>query len=864
MVAGMRHPPALDRLCAALITDRVIYFPLRHHSPACSRHLERLIRYWQPRAVLVEGPTEFTPLIPLILHPGTRAPFAVYTSCDPGETPRPAQPATRNPPPATADPSDAEAPPEAPARRVGSSRRAAYYPFCDASPELVALRLGAEVGATLRFIDLDYPGQVRAEHRSVRAVDAARVESLLAESQFWRGRYLHALARRSGCRDHNDLWDHLFETRLDPEPGNPDPGCAGFIRDVAAWCYFARADAPAEELETEGTLAREAAMAGAIRQELELGTARILVVTGGFHTVVLPDLVAAGPVHLSAPAPDTRARAAACLIRYSYEQLDALNGYAAGMPSLWYYEQVWRAAARSDCASALADVAAKALVELGQLTRARKLSLSLSAADAIAALEQARRLAVMRHHPGPTREDLLDGVRSCFVKGSLDAEGEIVLGLAQLVLGGTGIGEVPPEAGVPPLVEDFRSRARKLRLQIHDSVQRKASLDLYRKGTHRESSRFFHSLVFLDVPFATRVGGPDFVTGSGLERLHEHWTYQWTPQTESRLVEASIHGATLEEAAASRLARAVADLENAGRGRSAADAVAMLVQACRMGLHRHTNRLMEAIAIQVEEDPALDSLTTALSQLVLLWESREPLEAHRLEAIPALAGAAFRRACFHLRRVANTPVDGAETALQSILTLRDLVRSRSGAAEPFDAGLFWEVLEGVCGVSRCPPLLAGGIAGMLHSHGSLSETELARSLRGSLGAVVAAPGEQIAFLVGLLRVGRELAWRLPALPKAVDALLATWTDEEFFERIPHLRLAFAELTPRETDQVAGVVSELHMGQPLGPLVEPDLGEAAVLAGAQLNVLLQRSLLADGLSAWLEPASPPAPTWEGTP
>jgi len=37
-----------------------------------------------------------------------------------------------------------------------------------------------------------------------------------------------------------------------------------FIRDVAGWCHFARADASAEELEADGTLAREAAMAAAL------------------------------------------------------------------------------------------------------------------------------------------------------------------------------------------------------------------------------------------------------------------------------------------------------------------------------------------------------------------------------------------------------------------------------------------------------------------------------------------------------------------------------------------------------------------------------------------------------------------------
>jgi len=866
---------SLEDLLGALISDRIVYFPIRHHSPACARHLEHLIRERKPQAVLIEGPASFTSLIPLVLHPKTKAPFAIYTSF------------VREQPDLEAGSTAAKA-----AALLGLPRHAAYYPFCDYSPELVGLRVGAEVGASLRFVDLDYPDQVLAEREAATEAKAPRVESLLAERHFKRSRYLQALARRAGCRDHNDLWDHLFETRLDMEAGilpasesgfQPDEndgrnsqtfrtkperevraaGCRphwqarmpaateAFIRDVAAWCHMARADATAEELEMDGTLAREAAMAATIGEELAKGTERIIVVTGGFHTVVLPKLVGARQSTSKPATQRKREDALDCLIRYSFEQLDELNGYAAGMPSPYYYDQLWHAAAHDCSAVAFADVAARILVDLGQLTRRKKLAVALSPADEIAALEQSRRLASMRGHPGPTREDLLDGIRSCFVKGSMDAEGEIVLGLAQHALGGTSIGDVPPEAGVPPLVEDFRVTAQKLRLNIKDSVRRKGSLDLYRKAAHRQSSRFFHSLTFLEVPFAAMAAGPDFVKGVGLERLFEHWSYQWTPQTESRLVEASIYGTTVEEAAANRLAQAIVELENTGRGRCASEAVAMLVNACRMGLHRHTGRLLTLIGAQVNEDPSLVSLTNALNQLVLLWESREPLEAHRLTEIPALIQTAFERACYLLHNLADTPAEAANEILQSLITIRDLLRSSAAGNQTLDASLFYEPLARVFLQPKCPALLAGGVTGLLHGDGRLAETELFKLLAGSLNAASTQVGDQTAFLIGLLRACRELAWRQPALVEAVEKLLSAWTEEEFIQRIPHLRMAFADLTPREADQVATVVAGLHGGEKLGALHRPEISEAEILAAVRVNVLVMQALEEDGLGSWTQ-------------
>jgi hypothetical protein len=847
---------ALESALGSLITPEVVYFPIRHHSPACAFHLEWLIRDQRPQSILIEGPAAFTSLIPLVLHPGTRAPFAIYTSFAEEEP-------------------QADQGPEKPAALRGPPRHAAYYPFCDYSPELVALRVGSELGAALRFVDLDYPDQIHAERNIVQEAAAPRVESLLAERHFKRSRFLQSLARRAGCRDHNDLWDHLFETRLDGKWGNEvlegwsaeksvsseakqsntpslHSSVSAFMHDVAAWCHFARADATAEELEADGTLAREAAMAAAIREELSKGSKPIVVVTGGFHTVVLPQLVNAGSGPVS-KAKRKKEETLDCLIRYGFEQLDALNGYAAGMPSPFYYDQVWHALKRDHSADAFGELAARILVDLGQLTRRKKMAVALSPADEIAALEQTRRLAMLRGHPGPMREDLLDGIRSCFVKGSMDAEGEVVLGLARHILGGSSIGEVPAEAGVPPLVADFRDTAQKLRLNIKDSVRRKASLNLYRKAAHRQSSRFFHSLSFLEVPFAAMAAGPDFVKGVGLERLFEHWDYQWTPQTESRLVEASIYGASVEEAAANRLARAITDLETTGRGRCAAEAVGMLVQACRMGLHRHTARLLALIRAQVNEDPSLTSLTTALNQLVLLWESREPLEAHRLTEIPALIRAAYQRACYLLQNLADTPAEAANEILGSLIAIRDLLRSSASGEQALDESLFYDPLARVLLEPRCPALLIGGIAGLLYGAARLEETVLFRLLAGSLNAASAQAGDQTAFLIGLLRACRELAWRQVALVEAVEKLLASWNEEEFIQRIPHLRMAFADLTPREADQVAAVVAGKHEGQQLGSLHRPELSEAEALAAARINAEVKKALEEDGLEAWIGPA-----------
>jgi Family of unknown function (DUF5682) len=149
----------LNRVLQSLHTSECVYFPIRHHSPACAWHVANLIRELRPAVILVEGPGGFTPLIPTILDPATKPPIAIYTHFIDVDR--------KLYKPAKGEPD------------LGPARFAAYYPFCDYSPELIALRVGAEVGARLSFIDLDYSDQILAEHSQEKPLTKPRIESLM-------------------------------------------------------------------------------------------------------------------------------------------------------------------------------------------------------------------------------------------------------------------------------------------------------------------------------------------------------------------------------------------------------------------------------------------------------------------------------------------------------------------------------------------------------------------------------------------------------------------------------------------------------------------------------------------------------------
>ena len=792
-------PPAID------LAARVVYFPVRHHSPACAWHVDRLIRELKPSAVLIEAPRDATPLIPLLVSEQTRMPVAIYTTYVKREK---------------------DLPPD---------RNAAYYPLCDFSPELAAIKAGLAVEATVSFVDLTFPEKIEA--RAFRNEDdddapppRTGPTSLQDEGWLSHSRLLKAACIRTGARDPDDLWDHLYEVDYHTID------TAVFMRNVLTYCALARHDYSRAALEADGTIAREQAMAAGIAAHPQ---GRVVVVTGGFHTVALAQTSAALPKPLKI-APDDHQ---VVLMRYTFEQLDRLNGYASGMSSPEFYQRAWA----DQLNNAGEQSASQLLVEIAR--QCRKKNLGTSTADAIAAVAHAHRLADLRGHTIPSREDVLDGVRSLYIKGADDAEGVAVLAIARKLLAGDRIGNVPPDAGQPPIVHDFRNQAAALKLKIDKLEETTATLDIYRKVAHRETSRLFYRLAFLEVPFATFVRGPDFVGGANLERIQEIWKYHWSPQTESTLIERSLYGSTVEEAASSVLLERFSAATATGQDSPAAVATSLILHACRMGLHGHTQDLLGKVNELLAHDSSFPSLAQAFENLLVLQVSREPLEAHHLHGLQELATAAYRRGCYLLPSLVSTASDEEALLLDALNSFLQGVRTLGD--NPDLLQLRTEGLRGLLNSTGGSSALRGGAAGLLYADGQLATEELVQHLRGHLLSSRDEGIDGPNFLRGLLKTARNVIWQTAECLACLQSVVHDWEEERFVKMLPLLRLALADLTPKETDQVGRQIAVLLGAEKLQAVYLPDIDAGEMLRAVEVNRLIKASLARDGLEAWLE-------------
>ncbi|GLY32641.1 DUF5682 family protein [Kineosporia sp. NBRC 101731] len=776
----------------------VTFIGVRHHSPACARLVASVIEELSPAYVLVEGPADLNGRIDELLL-GHELPIAVFSSY-----------------------------------RDEERRHASWAPFCEYSPEWVALTRGRAVGAQLRFIDLP------SWHPAFDGVGNRYADAELRYAQV-----LERLCRSFGLDNVDVLWDHLVEI------APPDD------LKVRLETYFdlVRGETSADE----GDSAREAYMAQWVAAAAQAAGERpVVVVTGGFHR---PALVAAqeprpgamdgvdggdgtvpltlgtgdaggegssagaGPMDVCAEGPPAGAEAGKApeangpggtvpgsggtapgfahpqypswpvipalpdgahggsfLVPYSFRRLDAFDGYQSGMPSPGYYQALWELGPQGAARHLTGSVA----------DRLRQRKQPVSTADLIAARATADALALVRGHAYPARTDVLDGLASALVNDALDvplpwtARGTLSGGSHPVVvemiaaLSGSHVGRLHPATPAPPLVHDLEAELER------EGLSRAGGHDLdLTTAPEARRSRLLHRVRLLGIPGFLRIRGPS----TGLDPvLREQWTIELHPDRLAAVIEAGAYGATLTDAAAAALT------ERAVRAGTDVDALAaVLFDAALAGLATVLDDALSTVDRAVGQVPELAPLGRLLAVVLTMWRHDEVFGTTRNAALGAVIAASVRRILWLVEGLHGGPEPADRERIAALAACRDGLR-HAGPALGLDVVEARAVVTRVAADVLAPPDLRGASFGF---QWSLSENDddrpdPLRVLRGAFQPRTAGD-----WLAGLFALARDEVLHDEAVLTLLDDLMSGLSAEDFLIGLPALRQAFGFFPPRE-------------------------------------------------------------------
>lgn len=730
---------------------QVIYFPVRHHSPACSYHLQRTIAAYKPEIILLEGPENSDHLIDILTAEKTKPPVSIYYGYATEE-----------------------------------HTYVCYYPFLDYSPEYVALKEAAQHGIPAKFIDLSYGSRLESlkqghdlkkENKKLSYHD----ETLLTGSSF-----IRRLCEKMKYRTFDELWEAIFEIE-GIKKETPD-----FVRDVFAYCYLSRMTYEDDVLEEEGNFVREAQMKRHIEMAKQEYT-RILVVTGGFHTYGLIE-----ERNMTYKVRKAAGEKVYPMV-YTFAEADQLNGYASGMPFVNYYDKIWQALCRqSPFPYTKSNI--NLLAEL--LHMIRKKGESVSVADAIEANDLIGGLASLRSKREGGAYELLDAVTSAFTKGERSIATSGPLEALRNIMTGNRIGEVAPNELDVPIVRDFKSMCKKYRLHIHTTGKKQKMLDVYAKALHRDNSRFFHCLQFLGVEFCEKESGPDWANYKHINLVREGWTYSYSSSVEARLIENSVHGGSIREAAIHKLEGIIKQVPN----HNSCEAAKWLLQAILMGLEEIGGRLFVMVEDYVKQDSSFLSLCQTFHTLTLLYEQKRLFAFAESERIEKLISETYYHAVSKIYALAQPNPEEIEGIIENLKRLyMVMMKETLVLAEE----IFHDQLGELLHAKTLPPQLEGAVAAILFNLNLLEREEIVQRARAYMFGTTEKMMLTARYLQGVFMIARDVFLYDEQLLADLDYVINGLSYEDFLQIAPELKLAFTYFSPMEIITISENVANLY-------------------------------------------------------
>jgi len=741
--------------------SNIIFFPVRHHSPACSYHLKNTIEKYNPEIILIEGIIDGNKIKEFLCDEESKPPFAIYYSYYDSKG----------------------------YINDEKERYKCYYPFLNYSPELVALREGKKRNIETSFIDLPY-SEILIKCKEGKGLLKAQEKSNYNDDYLLeKNKFIEVLCEKQGCRNFNELWEKLFEiegTYISTEQ---------FVHNMLSYCYLSRINSSEESLTEEGCIEREIFMASKI-QEYSKKYKKILVVTGGFHTYGIMNLL--NKENKPKLHKFNKDDSNAYIMPYSMEASSMLNGYASGMPYPNFYEIVWNNIEKGED-SFYEDAVLKNIIKTGK--KVRKEDGCLSTFDEICAFNMCKGLAELRGKKQCGVYELIDGVTSSFIKGDLNISTESPLKILYKEVTGDAIGKLCTNADVPPIVTDFKMLCEKYKLKISSTIEQDIVLQVYSSQKHREISCLLHRMTYLNTQFSKLIKGPNLLFKKNLNLVRETWKYKWNTAVDSTLIDNSVYGGTIKEAVVTIIKKKINE-----ESKNSEDISKILVDSLNMGLEEVFDLNINSLKKAILNDGSFHSLMECLRYLNLIYNMKDLYNVSSMNEIENIIFSCYSKISILIPDLHNTSEDDIQ---KNISALKDIFNTLLNRKLNLEQDLFKESLYSLLSFKDINEGIEGAALGILYGLNEIEGNKISKTIEGYILGTKEMVLKVPNFLTGLFSTAKDLVFIDSIILEALDKLVNEISDEEFIKIIPNLRLAFSYFTPREIDEIGKKVAQMY-------------------------------------------------------
>ena len=746
------------------IKENIKFFPVRHHSPACTFHLKKIIEEFKPETILIEGPSDANFLMEYMIDENTTPPFCIYSSY------------------------------------IDKSKEKcrSYYPFLDYSPEFVAIKKSHELKINCSFIDMPFASIIENSENNKNKKPISIYDK--DNNKFNVNDYTSRLTKKAGLRSFAELWERDFEIK------GILKNSEDFIKNVYALGYYMRL-IESEDIETKN---REYFMAKNIKECIDKKIDRILVITGSFHVNGIIDKLKDFENierEFNKLKKYNIQNSSNYLIPYSFEEADQRKGYIAGIEYPAFYNNIWKKLNEDLIENAYTETVKSFIVKAAGINRDYY---NVNIPDCINAYYMAINLAKLRGKNNAGVYELIDAVKSAFVKGEISLENTGNIELMMKLLSGIANGKVSSKSIVPPVVLDFRNLCKTHRIRIDKTETTESTLDIIKDKNHFEKSKFFHKMRFLDIGFCRLIKGPDYINKIDKNLAREIWKYKYNSQVEALLIDKSVYGTSVEELCLNFIKDKLKSRLNGE------EISKLIIESTVMGLYNFLIDNYNEIENIILSDNDFISLCKALdnfSYLINIEKINGNINKDRenifsnvdiISKIKSLSKLGFILAAQNMESIKNLD---EENALKYSVYIKNLFIYTLENEDLDCREIFYGSIDSMTQNTFGSSHIYAVCLSIKYKSGKIDAKEFASIISNFLET---AETESIAyFLNGIFLIARDILFINNDLINEIDKIVKNIEENKFIEILPNLRFAFTNLTPTETERLSLIIAKLY-------------------------------------------------------
>ncbi len=208
--------------------------------------------------------------------------------------------------------------------------------------------------------------------------------------------------------------------------------------------------------------------------------------------------------------------------------------------------------------------------------------------------------------------------------------------------------------------------------------------------------------------------GTDFIKRKNTNLVREVWKYKWTTKLQSTLIELSVHGGSLKEAASSILTKRFISCENVS-----GEASLLLIEATLMGVESSFRGLLPSFGEILNGDEDFVSVTNSCYNLNFLCNSEDLLNITMNEKLKEFFTAAYNKAVSQITSLSTVDYDNENEVISK---LKDIYHISNKA--DFDSETLIDSLKLLINKKNLNSAVEGAALGILYGLNSINSKEV--------------------------------------------------------------------------------------------------------------------------------------------